>query len=53
MGNVDADWNEEALEAAKSYENTMSMSGQAIYDQLTSQFDQFTPEQAQYAGDNL
>lgn len=48
------DWNKNALESAKNYRETMSMSNQAIYDQLISDAgDKFTPEEAQYAIDNL
>lgn len=48
------DWNKNALESAKNYRETMSMSNQAIYDQLISDAgDKFTPEEAQYAVDNL
>ena len=42
-----------ALKKAKSYYKTMNMSKQGIYDQLTSDFDQFSEEDAQYAVDNL
>ena len=43
-----------ALAKAKSYSDTMHMSKQAIYDQLTSEYgEKFTPEEAQYAIDNL
>ncbi|WP_438467844.1 Ltp family lipoprotein [Streptococcus pluranimalium] len=41
------------VKKAESYINTMHMSKQGVYDQLTSEFDKFTPEQAQYAIDNL
>lgn len=48
------DWNKNALESAKNYRETMSMSNQAIYDQLVSEAgEQFTSEEAQYAIDNL
>lgn len=48
------DWNKNALESAKNYRETMSMSNQAIYDQLIADAgDKFTPEEAQYAVDNL
>ena len=48
------DWNKNALESAKNYRETMSMSNQAIYDQLIADAgDKFTPEEAQYAIDNL
>jgi hypothetical protein len=54
VDNVDADWNEEALEAAKSYRDTLSMSDDAIRDQLVSEYGgQFTQEEADYALENL
>ncbi|WP_432265114.1 Ltp family lipoprotein [Enterococcus cecorum] len=42
-----------ALKKAESYSKTMHMSKQGIYDQLTSEFEKFPPEAAQYAVDNL
>nr|WP_280194587.1 Ltp family lipoprotein [Corynebacterium pyruviciproducens] len=43
-----------ALRSAKTYSDMMHMSKQGIYDQLTSEYaDQFSPEAAQYAVDNL
>lgn len=49
-----ADWNDAALKKAQSYQDQMSMSKSAIYDQLVSEYgEQFTEEQAQYAIDNL
>lgn len=43
-----------ALAKAESYSELMHMSKQGIYDQLVSEYgDQFTPEAAQYAIDNL
>lgn len=43
-----------ALRKAERYSEMMHMSKQGIYDQLTSEFgEQFTPEEAQYAVDNL
>lgn len=42
-----------ALSSAKSYSDTMHMSQGAIYNQLTSEFDQFPEDAAQYAIDNL
>ena len=49
-----ADYNKNALEKAKIYQDTMAMSPDAIYEQLVSEHgEQFTPEQAQYAVDNL
>lgn len=43
-----------ALKSAESYSKTMHMSKKGIYDQLTSEYgDQFSPEAAQYAIDNM
>lgn len=42
-----------ALKKAENYSETMHMSKQGIYDQLTSEFEKFSPEAAQYAVDNL
>lgn len=43
-----------ALSKAQTYSDLMYMSKQGIYDQLTSEYgDQFSPEAAQYAVDNL
>ena len=53
IDNVEADWNENALEKAKDYSDMQAMSPDAVYNQLTSEFEGFTPEQAQYAVDNL
>ena len=54
IDNVKADWKQNALEKAKTYQSTMSMSKQRIYEQLVSEYgEQFTPEEAQYAIDNL
>ena len=54
IDNVEADWNKNALEQAKSYRETMAMSNDAIYDQLISEYGgKFTEEEAQYAVDNL
>ena len=45
---------EAALKSAKNYQETMDMSKDAIYDQLTSEYgEKFTAEEAQYAIDNL
>lgn len=50
----DVDWNDNALQKAKDYQDSMAMSPDAIYDQLVSDYgEKFTPEQAQYAVDNL
>ena len=51
---MEADWNENALESAKVYQDELAMSPDAIHDQLTSDYgDQFTAEQADYAIANL
>lgn len=42
-----------ALRSAETYSDMMHMSKQAIYDQLTSEYDQFSEEAAQYAIDNI
>lgn len=44
---------EKALNKAKQYSDTMHMSKKGIYNQLTSQADQFKAEDAQWAVDNL
>ena len=52
--NKEADYNKNALEKAKSYSSMMSMSKEAIYDQLVSEYgEQFTDTEAQYAIDHL
>ncbi|MPN63726.1 hypothetical protein SDC9_211492 [bioreactor metagenome] len=54
IDNVQVDWKKNALEKAKSYQETMSMSPSAIYDQLISEHgEKFTAEEAKYAVDNL
>ena len=54
IGNLNVDYKANALEKAKSYQETLNMSKQAIYDQLISEYgEKFTPEEAQYAIDNL
>ena len=54
MDNVEADWKANALAKAESYQEMMSMSPSAIYDQLVSEYgEKFTAEEAQYAIDNL
>ena len=51
---TDVDWNANALAKAQSYREMMDMSPSAIYDQLVSEYgEEFTPDQAQYAIDNL
>lgn len=42
-----------ALSKAESYSRTMNMSKVGIYNQLTSTIEQFSPEAAQYAVDNV
>lgn len=54
IDNITANWNENALAKAKTYQNTMNMSKSAIYDQLISEYgEKFTKEEAQYAIDHL
>lgn len=54
IDNVEADWNANALEKAKLYQDQGSMSKSAIHDQLTSQYgEQFTESEADYAIANL
>ena len=51
---MEADWKQNALKKAESYQEKMSMSKAAIYDQLISEYgEKFTAEEAQYAVDNL
>jgi hypothetical protein len=51
--NVPAEY-KAALAKAKQYADTMRMSKQGVYDQLTSNFgEKFTPEAAKYAVDNV
>lgn len=48
------DWNKNALETAKTYDQEMNMSPDAIYDQLISNYgNKFTPSQARYAVNHL
>lgn len=42
-----------ALNKAKTYSDVMHMSKGGLYSQLTSEFEQFSPEAAQYAVDNV
>ena len=52
--NVDADWNEEAVEAAQNYLDTMPMSKDALIEQLSSSAgDRFTRAQARYAANRV
>ena len=54
VDNLNADYKQNALEKAKTYQDNMNMSKSAIYDQLVSEYgEQFTAEEAQYAIDNL
>ena len=54
VDNMVADWNANALNKAKVYQDTMAMSKSAIYDQLTSAYgEKFTADEAQYAIDHL
>ena len=53
IDNIEADWNANALETAKSYQE-MDMSPEAIRDHLSSEYgEKFTQEEADYAVDNL
>lgn len=53
MDNLQADYKENALKKAKSYQD-MDMSSSAIYDQLISDYgEKFTKDEAQYAVDHL
>ncbi|MCV3166198.1 Ltp family lipoprotein, partial [Enterococcus faecium] len=51
IDNINADWNENALQAAKDYLDYSAFSKDGLYDQLV--YEKYTPEQAQYAIDNL
>lgn len=54
VDNLEADFNANALNKAKTYYTDMGMSKNDVYDQLISDYgEQFTEEQAQYAVDNL
>lgn len=54
VDHLKTDYKRNALEKAKSYQESMSMSTDGIKDQLTSEHgEQFTEEEAQYAIDNL
>ena len=54
VDNLEVDYKMNALAKAKTYQDTMSMSPAAIYDQLISEYgEKFTEEEAQYAIDNL
>jgi hypothetical protein len=47
VNHVDADWKQEAVEAANSYLDSGSFSKQGLYEQLI--YEKFTPTQAAYA----
>lgn len=49
---AEIDWNENALEKAKRYQR-LFLDNDDIYEMLTNELEQFTPEQAQYAVDHL
>ncbi len=52
--NMKANWNANALNKAKTYQNTMNMSPSAIYNQLTSAYgEKFTKAEADYAIQHL
>ena len=54
IDNMQADWNANALEKSKSYQEQMAMSPEAIRDQLVSDSgEKFTQEEADYAIANL
>ena len=57
VDNVDVNWKENALIRAefyqRKYQGNLAYSKEEIYDELISEFEKFTPEEAQYAIDNL
>ena len=57
VDNVDVNWKENALIRAEfyqeKYQGNLAYSKEEIYDELISEFEKFTPEEAQYAIDNL
>ncbi len=54
IDNVKADWNKNALAKAKTYQDQMSMSPDAIADQLQSEYgEKFTADEASYAVEHL
>ena len=54
IDNIQVDWNANALKTAQNYQESMSMSPEAIRDQLTSDYgEKFTQEEADYAIANL
>uniref|UniRef100_UPI0028B0C5AE Ltp family lipoprotein n=1 Tax=Exiguobacterium sp. TaxID=44751 RepID=UPI0028B0C5AE len=51
---LDVDYNQNALQKAKEYQETMSMSPESIRDQLSSDYgEKFTPEEANFAVSQL
>ncbi|QNL30207.1 lipoprotein [Gordonia phage Mariokart] len=53
-GQGEVDWNAEAVEKARSYQEMSPMSRSGLIDQLTSEYgEQFTLDQATYAADQL
>ena len=44
IDNIQADWNANALESAKNYQENMNMSPEAIRDQLTSEYGENSPK---------
>jgi hypothetical protein len=54
VNNVDADWNKEAVESARSYLELSPMSKNALIQQLSSAAgENFTLEQARYAANKV
>ena len=54
LDHLNANWNENALKKAKSYQQDMAMSENDIREQLTSSAgEKFTAEQADYAVQHL
>ena len=54
VDHIEADWNANALEKAKTYQESMNMSPEAIRDQLSSEYgEKFTQEEADYAVEHL
>ena len=51
IDSCNADWNQEALDAAKSYQRSLNMNTTQVEEQLA--YNHFTQEQIQYALDNL
>ena len=54
VDNLKANYNENALKSAKTYQQEMNMSTEGIRDQLTSDAgEKFTPDEANYAIQHL